>query len=207
MAALTDRQLKWFIAHFKHAKNDDICAKLGISTSYLHRLARHYGLKKTKQFMRKTQANAVRFAQIAIANETEEQKEKRRQQARQNRNPERSFKPGEYALANKTPEERAEIHRKKAASWRKTRREDEVRLNWGYPTQTKFRFARLKDPEKNEQVIKYRRYLKTRGYVIEPRSMVFYITPTTRRCKAETEEQIKKLGVIFKFKDNQKTTS
>jgi hypothetical protein len=198
---LTDRQTQWLIRHFKHTKNDEITARLHISASYLHRLARQLGLKKTKQFMRKTQANAVVHAQAAIAAEDEEAKERRRQQANQNRNPDRCFKPGIYFLASKTAEERAAIQAKQTATWKATRRADETRLNWGLPQQTKFHFARDPDPEKNKAIIKLRCYLRNRcRYEIPGKSgMVIYITAETNRS-LKLEQRAQKLGMIVREK-------
>lgn len=198
---LTDKQTQWLIRHFKHTKNDDIIARLHISMSYLHRLARALGLKKTKQFMRKTQANAVVHAQAAIAAEDDEAKERRRQQANQNRNPDRCFKPGIYALANKTAEERAAIQAKQTATWKATRRADETRLNWGLPQQTKFHFARDPDPDKNRDIIKLRCYLRNyRGYDIPGKAgMVIFITAETKRSP-KMEVRAQKLGMIIREK-------
>lgn len=198
---LTDKQTQWLVRHFKHTKNDDIIARLHISMSYLHRLARQLGLKKTKQFMRKTQANAVVHAQAAIAAEDEEAKERRRQQANQNRNPDRCFKPGIYALANKTAEERAAIQAKQTATWKATRRADETRLNWGLPQETNFHFARDPDPDKNQAIIKLRCYLRNRcRYEIPGKSgMVIYITAETNRSP-KMELRAQKLGMIIREK-------
>ena len=189
---LTDRQIKWLKNHFKHTKNDDICAKLGISTSYLHRLAREYGLTKTRQFMHKMQANATALAKIAIANEDEAAKERRRQQANKNRNPDRCFKAGVYSLEGKTAEERAKINEKRRQSWLKTRRDDEIRLNWGYERKTRFRYRRLQDPEKNRKAVMLRSYMRRIGYAIEERGgMVVLVTPETKRSQYCEEKAIK----------------
>lgn len=195
---LTDRQQRWLVAHFKHTKNDEIMAKLGLSHSTLHRFARELGLKKTRQFMAKMQANASAAGAEAIANETPEQKERRRQQANQNRNPDRSFKAGRYALENKTAKERAAINEKRRKSWLKTRKEDEMRLNWGLPLQTKFRFARHTDPKKNRRLMCIRNYFKTRGYIFTQRSgMIAYYTAETKRS-AKVEAEATKLGMLIR---------
>lgn len=52
---LTEKQVAWLKKHFRNSKNAVLAEKLGISESGLHRLACLHGLKKTKQFMRKTQ--------------------------------------------------------------------------------------------------------------------------------------------------------
>ena len=52
---LSEAQQKWFIKHFKHTKNEDVAAKLGVSQRTAIRLARQLGLQKTRQFMTKCQ--------------------------------------------------------------------------------------------------------------------------------------------------------
>lgn len=197
---LTDKQTQWLIRHFKHTKNDDIAARFNISLSHLHRLARLYGLKKTHQFMTKTQANAAAFAKIAIANEDDEEKERRKQQARDNGKKNR-FKPGTYALANKTPEEMAAIQAKKVATWKATRRADEIRLNWGREQKTKFHFGRHPDRDKNTELSKLRCYLrKMRGYHIPGKAgMVIYITADTKRSPRQ-EQKAQRLGMLLREK-------
>lgn len=197
---LTDRQRRWLTSHYKHTKNDVIMAKFGWSHFTLHRFARELGLTKTRQFMHKMQTNATEAAKVAVANESPEQKERRRQQANQNRNPDRCFKKGVYALANKTTEERKQIDAKRRESWMQTRRADETRLNWGLPMQTKFRYARHADPAKNKRLMHLRSYMKNRlGYVFTQRSgMAAQVTPDTRRSE-KCEAQAVKLGMIIKI--------
>ena len=135
----------------------------------------------------------------AIEAEDEAAKERRRQQANQNRNPERCFKEGEWSLSKKTPAQLAVINAKRKASWRKTRDADEVRLNWGLPTQTKFHFRRHPDPDKNKKLCSLRNYLKRKGYEIPGRAgMAVYVTRETRRS-AKMERKAKKLGMIIKL--------
>lgn len=198
---LTPQQTAWLIAHYKHTKNEVICAKLSITLSTMQRIKRDLGLSKSRQFMRKMQADATAAAQEVMANETDEQKERRRQQANQNRNPDRCFKPGEYSLAKKTPEERKKINAKRAASWMQTRQADETRLNWGLPQQTNFHFARDPDPDKNQRICKLRCYLRNRcRYEIPGRSgMVIYITAETKRSP-KMELRAQKLGMIIREK-------
>ena len=202
MAALTDRQLAWFIRHYKHTKNDEICAKLGISTSYLHILARRHGLKKTKQFMKKCQAAAVVAAKIAVENEDGDAKALRAENASKNSEKGR-FQKGKWALANKTETELAAINAKRAESWKKTRRDDEVRLNWGYEQETKFQYARLQDKHQNQCLMQLRHNLRKCGYEIPQRSgMVVYIVATTKRSP-KREKNAEKYGMLIKIKGNQ----
>lgn len=200
MPALTERQTKWLIAHYKHTKNEVICAKLSITLSTMQRIKRDLGLSKSHQFMRKMQADATAAAQVAMANETPEQKERRRQQANQNRNPDRCFKPGIYALGCKTAEELAKIDAKRAATWRKTRQDDEMRLNWYGEQQTKFHYRRHPDPEKNRRLTKLRHYFRKIGYDIPSRSgMVAYFDDETKRTP-KLEAEARNLGMIIRQK-------
>ncbi len=195
---LTPQQTAWLIAHFKHTKNEVICAKLGISLPSMQRIKRDLGLSKSRQFMHKMQANATAHAQVAIANEDEEAKERRRQQGRINGQKGR-FKPGVYSLRNKSPEELADIRRRTSKTWRETRRKDEIRLNWGYPQETKFHFARINDREQNLRLCQLRHYLRKKGYDIPQRSgMVAYITDRTTRS-ARCEALAQQLGMLIRI--------
>ena len=196
---LTDAQTKWLQKHFKHTKNDVIRERLGLSHSTLHRIARELGLTKSRQFMAKMQMAASMAGKAAIEAEDEAAKERRRQQANANRNPERCFKKGKWSLAKCPPEKLSIINAKRAASWRKTRDADEVRLNWGLPTQTKFHFRRHLDPDKNRKLCSLRNYLKRKGYEIPGRAgMTVYVTRETRRS-AKMESKAEKLGMIIKI--------
>jgi hypothetical protein len=102
-------------------------------------------------------------------------------------------------LAKCPPEKLSIINAKRKASWLKTRRADEVRLNWGLPTQTKFHFRRHPDPDKNKKLCSLRNYLKRKGYEIPGRAgMAVYVTRETRRS-AKMETKAKKLGMIIKL--------
>lgn len=196
---LSEPELKWLQKHFKHTKNDVIRERLGLSHSTLHRIARELGLKKTRQFMKKMQLAASAAGKAAIDAEDEAAKARRRQQANANRNPERCFKKGKWSLSSKTPEQLSIINAKRTASWRKTRQADEVRLNWGLPTQTKFHFRRHPDPDKNRQLCGLRNYLRRKGYEIPGRAgMAVYVTRETRRS-AKMESKAQKLGMIIKM--------
>ena len=149
--------------------------------------------------MTKMQLAASAAGKAAIDAEDEAAKERRRQQANANRNPERCFKKGKWSLSKCPPEKLSIINAKRAASWRKTRDADEVRLNWGLPTQTKFHFRRHPDPDKNKKLCELRSYLKRKGYEIPGRAgMAVYVTRETRRS-AKMESKAEKLGMIIKI--------
>ncbi len=149
--------------------------------------------------MAKMQMAASMAGMAAIEAEDEAAKERRRQQANANRNPERCFKKGKWSLAKCPPEKLSIINAKRKASWQKTRDADEVRLNWGLPTQTKFHFRRHPDPDKNKKLCSLRNYLKRKGYEIPGRAgMAVYVTRETRRS-AKMESKAEKLGMIIKI--------
>ena len=183
-------------------KKGDTMAKM-----YFESVGKHYGVdiknkpikKLPKEFMKKTQANAVSHAQSAIANEDEEAKERRRQQANQNRNPKCCFQKGGNPFAGKTPEQIAEINTRRKATWERTRKADEIRLNWGRERKTRFIFAKHPDPDKNQRLIKIRCYLRNRRkYNIQGRGgMLAIITSETQRS-LKMEQQATKLGMIFR---------
>lgn len=53
--SLSEAEEKWLTKHYQHTKNADILAKLGVGESTLHRYARLMGLKKSSQFVKRTQ--------------------------------------------------------------------------------------------------------------------------------------------------------
>ena len=194
---LSERQILWLKNHFKHTKNEDICQRFGISLSALHRIRRKFGLKKSHQFMVKAQAEATAAAQIAASNENYEQQQRRKEIARQNSIKGR-FKQGQWALANKTTEQLAEITKKRVATWKESRRVDEIRLNFGLDQRTKFKFPKMQDPHKQQQVMGLRYNMRRNGYVFPKRGgMVAYITPETHRSKKQ-EDHARKFGILIK---------
>lgn len=132
---LNEQALCWLIKHFKHKKNTEIVAHLGISESTLHRIVRKLGLKKTPQFMRKCQAEASAAAKEShLRNDT--------------------YPPKGFVIPNReagmfqkgvTPLQRlgkrmnAERIRKSAESREKTRKSERARATFGLPQRTKLR--------------------------------------------------------------------
>ena len=58
----SDAQLDWLVKHYPNTENAELCFRLGCSESTLHRLARRFGLKKTRAYMRRTQKEAAAAA-------------------------------------------------------------------------------------------------------------------------------------------------
>lgn len=170
---LTPEQEKWLKAHFRNTKNDVIMAKLGLSHSTLHRFAREYGLKKTKQFMHKCQRATADAAKAShLANGTYPPKGYRIPRSEEHR-----FKPGE-SIKSRIGTRRWNRARKKAAEkWRKSWDEDHARATFGLPQRTALRVK-----QQPRQKILDRAYLKGRGYILDEVNVVAYWTPETRRA-------------------------
>ena len=170
---LTDRQLDWLRKHFKHTKNAELCAVLGLSESSLHRIARENGLTKSRQFMKRCQAATAAAAKAShLKNGTYPPKGYRIPRSR-----EFGFQPGvtpEQRLGKQRNRERIE---KAAAARAKTFRLEKARQLFGLPRETKLRVVR--EPRSKTSL---RYSLKKRGYLIDEKGFVAYWTAETRRA-------------------------
>jgi hypothetical protein len=170
---LTKEQERWLIKHFKHTKNAAICERLCCSLSTLARLARQMGLKKSKQFQRKCQEEAMNAAHHSHrVNGTWPAKGfaiPRRELYQ--------FKKGER-LADRVGEERAKEARAKAAvTLNEIRRKEKIRARWGLPQRTRLRVV----PVPREKIA-LRSYLKGRGYIIDEEQRIAFYTDATHRA-------------------------
>lgn len=186
---LNPEQERWLIAHFKHTKNDVIMARLGLSHSTLHRIARELGLTKTRQFMKKTQmAAALKAKEVCIATG--------RYAALKGTQPPRCeefrFKKGESARSRLSPKRRAEMDRKRRESWKQTRAKDKARFTFGFDQKTKFRFVK-----QSKSKVCYRSNMKKKGYIVNlEHNVFFYPNEEMRRLRAERNGA--KYGIKFK---------
>lgn len=186
---LTPKQERWLIAHFKHTKNDEIIARLGLSHSTLHRLARELGLKKTPQFMKKMQrAAASKAKEVCIATG--------RYAAMKGTQPPRSeefrFKKGKSVRSRLSPKRLAEMDRKRAEAWKQTRAKDRARFTFGFDQKTKFRFVK-----QSKSKVCYRSNMKKKGYIVNlEHNVFFYPNEEMRHPRAEANGQ--KYGIKFK---------
>ena len=165
--------MAYLLKHFKNTKNAVLAEKLGISETGVHRLARQYGLKKTRQFMRKTQRATSDAAKAShLKNGTYPPKG-----YVIHRSEEFRFKLGE------TPRERLgkrkdEKRIAKSVETRKaTYKLEKARTLFGLPQKTRLRVK--KQPLKKIQT---RYYLRKRGYIIDDAAFVAYWTEDTRRA-------------------------
>lgn len=134
---LTESQLAWLLKHYKHTKNAEAARKLGIGESTLHRFARKYGLKKTPQFMRKTQRAAADAAERSHReNGTYPPKGYRVPRSEVGQ-----FKPGvssRQRLGDKKEDARLQ---KMAETRRETIRKEKARILFGLPQKTKLKLT------------------------------------------------------------------
>lgn len=168
---LTKQQVAWLRRHFPNTKNAELAAKLGISETGLHRLARRYGLAKTPQFMRKTQAATSAAAKAShLKNGTYPPKGYIIPRSEE-------FRFGMPKAYKETPAKKRKRIEKAAQSRRETVKEERIRIRWGLPQLTKMALN-----PKPRAAASIRHYLKTRGYTVARGSMVAYYDENTRRC-------------------------
>lgn len=141
--SLTEKEVQWIVRHYRHTKNDDIMAKFGIGENSLHRVARKYGLTKSRQHMKKMQWNATchaheacrRYgvyeeASIRMKQEAEERK------ARGERIP-GSFMPGQSNRDRMSKKRFKECYERIHEKRRETIRKERLRIKWGLPQKTR----------------------------------------------------------------------
>lgn len=169
---LTPKQEAYLIKHFKHTHNADLAEKLGISETSLHRFARKLGLTKTRQFMRKCQADTAHAAKVShLRHGTYPPKGYIIPRSEEFR-----FKPGEKPVDRLGEKKNAERIRKSKESRAKTWRYEHARFIFGVPRKTKLRVV-----QQPRQKILDRSYLKKRGYILDEDARVAYWTENTMR--------------------------
>lgn len=174
---VTASQETWLIKHYKHTKNAEVAAHLGISESTMHRIVRKLGLKKTPQFMRKCQQAAA-----AAAKESH---------LRNNTYPPKGFViPNRYSFPKGVSNveklgkrKEADRIRKSTESREKTRKSERARATFGLPQRTKLRVIPIPVAK-----VKLRWYLKSRGYILDEIARVAYFDENTKRGKRIEEK-------------------
>ena len=174
---VTASQETWLIKHYKHTKNAEVAAHLGISESTMHRIVRKLGLKKTPQFMRKCQQAAA-----AAAKESH---------LRNNTYPPKGFViPNRYSFPKGVSNveklgkrKEADRIRKSTESREKTRKSERARATFGLPQRTKLRVIPIPVAK-----VKLRWYLKSRGYILDEIARVAYFDENTKRVKRIEEK-------------------
>lgn len=173
---LTPSQEAWLVANYADTYNADICKRLGLKLSTMHRLAAELGLKKSPELMRAAQAAATEKARIMLKGEGN----KGRMNLAIYGKPFR-FKKGETSRQRLGDEREDERMRKVHESRRQTIRMEKIRINWGLPQRTKMRLVN------NPKQRWIRSYLHSKGYIIPCRraTTVYYDDATIRGEKAE----------------------
>lgn len=186
--SLTEKETQWIIRHYKHTTNDDIMQKFGIGESTLHRLARKYGLKKSRQQTRKTQRMAVDAAceacrRYGVYEETAQRMKKKMAEmyARGERIP-GSFEPGVTNLMRLGPKRNAERIEKARLKRNETIRKDRLRIHWGLPQKSKMRLTFNGYTEQHRKKSVHRNIFRRFNYIVERGSNeVYYDEETDRR--------------------------
>lgn len=184
---LTEKQLAWLIKHFRNTKNEDIMQKLGIGESTLHRVARKYGLKKTKQFVRKAQQNATAHAYEAcrkygVYDATAERMRRKMLEitSRGERIP-GSFAPGVSNLQRLGEKRERERVEKAHASRNETIRKERMRARWDLPRLTKMHILPYGYTDKRRQMAEHRYLFRRKNYIVERGSNDVYYDEDTQR--------------------------
>lgn len=177
---LTPDQEKYLKNHYKHTKNADLSARLGISVRSVNRIAKSMGLEKSRYFIRK--------AQLDAANKANESHRKNGTYPPKGyiipRSEEFWFKKGERPVDRIGKKREAERIRKGVESRNELRKLEKARTLYGLPRQTKLNV--VKRPRSQTQL---RYYLKRHcGYIADRGGFIFYYTDETKRS-AEIESR------------------
>lgn len=185
--SLTEKEVQWIVRHYRHTKNDDIMAKFGIGENSLHRVARKYGLTKSRQHMKKMQWNATCHAHEAcrrygVYEETSirMKKEAEERKARGERIP-GSFMPGQSNRDRLTKKRFKECYERIHEKRRETIRKERLRIKWGLPQKTKMKLV-----SGGRKRACYRHLLRKKNYIVgRGENDVYYDEHTDRRPKME----------------------
>lgn len=177
--SLTEEQIQWIIKHYKHTKNRDILQRFDIGESQLHRVARKYGLSKSKQFSRKVQRENAEIG-YAVCEEYgvyEQNAEYAREQwrLRKERGERCGFKPGESNKDRMSPSKYKAMMERTHEKRRETIRKERMRIRWGMEQKTKVKLVH------NRGRTCYRHLLKRKGYLVERGSRKVYFDDSTQR--------------------------
>ena len=171
--AVTAEQRAWLEKHFRNTRNEEIMERFGWSHSFLHRLAREMGLRKTGRFQSKCQRNAADKAKEShIIHGTFPPKgyiipgsEKHR------------FKSGETSLQRLGARKERQRLEKSAETRRQLLKEERARRMFGVPQQTKLRVR-----NRGRKFHLNTWYLRSRGYEVDVNSLVAWYDEKTNRC-------------------------
>ena len=201
--SLTEEETQWIVRHYQHTKNSDIMEKFGIGESQLHRIARKYGLKKSRQQMKKMQANATEAARVVCRRYglyeelAQRMKEKLTEMSARGERIPGSFAPGVtniMRLGKKRNDERIE---KVRASLNETIRKERMRIHFGLPQATKLNLTYDGYNDYHRKKATHRHLFRRHGYIVEWGSdEIYYDEETERRPIMEANAHKYGLKVI-----------
>lgn len=193
--SLDEKQVKWIIRHYKHTRNADILEKFNIGESTLHRIARKYGLVKSRHFTKKhasannenAMATCLRYN---LYDEFAENTRKQWEQWRATGNMP-GFKKGESNRTRMSKKRYEAMLAKASETRRETIRKERMRINWGLPQKTKLKV--IHTPLSRARNI-HRHRLRKAGYIIERATYIAYYTENTARNE-KLENNSSKYGI------------
>ena len=182
--SLTEKEIGWIVRHFQNTKNENIMRKFGIGESTLHRVARKYGLKKTKQFIRKCQRNATDLAHITCEKygvyeqsaEYARQQWVKRKESGEPLSKWKVFMPGESNKTRMTPERFKQTIEKAHRKRNETIRKERMRINWGFPQKTKMKLV-----SGGHKRSAHRHLFRKKNYIVERGDNYVYYDEETNR--------------------------
>ena len=197
---LTREQIEWFRANFANTTNAEIMARLNLKMATMHRLARAYGLTKSKEFMADWQKKITDLARA-----TNERNNWPPKGYIIPRSREFCFKKGVTPLMRFGPEKNAERIRKSVETRKATIASERRRILFGFEQKTK-----LKLNGSFRQKAHVRFQLRKLGYIVERGANTATITPQTRRSE-RYETRCKEVGIRLIYSvenyENQQTPS
>lgn len=195
--SLKDSEVNWIIRNYQRTKNADIMEKFNIGEATLHRIARKYGLKKSKQQMKKMQTMATEAAWLACKRYGVYKQTAERMRETMNEMYARGeCIPGSFqkGVSNR---ERLGTRRfnqsiKKGQEKRKESiRIDRLRIRWGLPQKTKMKILYDGFDAKAKKRCVHRHLFRKAGYIVERGSNdVYYDEETKRRPKMEANAKM-----------------
>jgi hypothetical protein len=172
---LTEEQLAYLDKHFKHTNNSELCRVLGCSKSFLHKIASRRGLKKSRQFIKATNAKTAANLQEWVKIHGPYHKKGVLPECLKN-SPSR-FTKGQTWEDRFGKAKAGSAKAKMSETRRKIIAEDRARIMFGLPQKTKLRLSSAPRALKSQA---YR--LRKRGYTIDYATKTAFYDENTNRC-------------------------
>lgn len=194
---LTEYGRNYLIKHFPNTKNDFLMEKMGLNLSSLHRIARSLGLVKTKQFVKKMQANAADAALQSWKALPPAEKKRRIEIGLKNfkGHQERIWEDMRRLplLKRLSPQKQKEVRARATAKRNATIASDKRRILFGLPQRTKMRLVSASTAKINARY----RTINVYKWKCNRAEVDFYETEKTKRNKSLEEKYMKLYGFRF----------